>query len=268
MTGEKQVYHLYMIAKQRIKKYLDKRWKGMIESLTVLSTSADREAIHDLRLHAKKIRTIECLADVRKQHLTAPLKPLIQQSGEIRAAELNLKTFKDFSYNNPKLEMDLLSIIASGYAYISKNNEQYKAGIVSVSRKWEAQLGDVPERKIVAFFAMIIAELSAAFLWVIHERDLHESRKSIKHLLYAHRFLPKSMREKFDLDEEYLDGLQEQIGSWHDLEAAMLLLEQKGLKHEAVYTKIKKAKETLYEQIRRSAKSFRKKVRMESVDTH
>ena len=62
-----------MIHKTRLKKYLAKRWKGMLDNLSVLSSSPDPEAVHALRLHAKKVRAIELLSDRHKQHYTASL---------------------------------------------------------------------------------------------------------------------------------------------------------------------------------------------------
>src|SRR5688572_29448515 len=104
-----------MIHKTRLKKYLAKRWKGMLESLSVLSTLPDPEAIHALRLHAKKVKAIELLSDIQRQHHSAPLKPIIQQAGTIRTAELNLQTLKGHTYSNPALEQELQASIKDGY---------------------------------------------------------------------------------------------------------------------------------------------------------
>ena len=120
----------------------------------------------------------------------------------------------------------------------------------------------IREQQLIVFFMGLIEELDAAFHGYVRESDLHENRKRIKHLLYAFGFLPKKLRDQFDVDEKYLDNLQQQIGTWHDLEMALVLLKQKGLKQEPVYSKIRREQEELYEKIRREAKLFGKKVRM------
>jgi CHAD domain-containing protein len=249
-----------MIHKTRLEKYLAKRWKGMLESLSVLSTSPDPEAIHVLRLHAKKVKAIELLSDVHKQHYSAPLKPIIQQAGDIRAAELNLQTLKGHAYGNPALEQELQTSIDEGYLSMRRNKERYQATVNSVSRKWKDDVNAIREQQLIAFLMILVEELGAAFHSYVRESDLHENRKKIKHLLYAYVFLPKKLRDQVDVDERYLDNLQQQIGTWHDLEMALTLLEKKGLKHETVYSKIKKEQGELYEKIRREAKLFGKKV--------
>ncbi|HYC29236.1 MAG TPA: hypothetical protein VEB42_10475, partial [Chitinophagaceae bacterium] len=148
----------------------------MLESLSVLATSPDPEAVHALRLHAKKVRAIELLTDVHKQHYCAPLKPIIQQAGEIRAAELNLQILKDHAYVNPALEQELQNTIVDGYTSIRENHQRYQSEIVSVSRAWKDDLHPIGEEKARLFFMTIVYELGAAFQWHVRERDLHENR--------------------------------------------------------------------------------------------
>ena len=233
-----------------------------MDSLSVLAASPDREALHDLRLHAKKIKAIELLADLPKHYSNEKLRPIIQEAGDTRAAELNLQTLRKYGYQNLLLEQELNATAEEGFATIQRNNRQYRDEIIFLRKKYENELEDIREQKLTIFFISIVEELGAAFLWHIQEKDLHENRKKIKHLLYAYRFLPRKFREKFDFDEHYLDKLQELIGQWHDLDMALVLLQQKGLKHEPVYSSIQKEQQEMLKQIRSEIKLFRKKVRV------
>ena len=234
----------------------------MRENLSILSISPDSEALHQLRLHAKKIRTIELLSELHKHHFTAPLKLMVQQAGDTRSAELTLQTLEKFDYQNGALKQELNAIAGRGYEAMLQNSEQYKEVIDSVNKELEKQLDDIKEERVIAFFILLVEELGAALLWPVQEKDLHENRKRLKNLLYAYRFLPKKMREKFDFNEKYLDNLQEQIGQWHDLEMALVLLEEKGLKHEPVYTAIKKKQEEMFDVIKKQAQMFSQKTKV------
>ena len=222
----------------------------MIDSLALLSTSASPEAIHDLRLHVKKIKAIELLCNAHKEHLTTALKPMVQKAGEIRTAEMHLQILRAYQYHNPVLEQELIDIVSFGYVNFKKNSETNKAAVRSAKKKWGEQLADISDQKALGFLLLLLEELEDVFRWLLQEKDLHETRKKIKHLLYVYRFLPHHLLDKVEIDEAHLDKLQEKIGDWHDLEMTLLFLQQNGLKQEPVYRRIKKKKEPLLEEIK------------------
>ena len=230
-----------------------------MESLSVLSTSRNSEALHDLRLDAKKAKAIEFLTD-GQNHYTQPLKAVVQEAGNTRAAELNLQTLSQFGYRNPALEQELNAVVENGYETLKQRCETYKADIIHLSAEWEQELTSIKKKRILSFFIALVEAVGNAFRWHVLENDLHENRKKIKNLLYAFRFLPARLKEVVKLDEQYLDDLQEQIGNWHDLQMALELLEGRGLTTDLIYAAIKKEREKIHEKIIMEVKLFSKKV--------
>lgn len=245
-----------MIRKKRLKKYLSNRWRGMINNLSTLSISNDSEALHKLRLDAKKIMTIALLLDIHKHNLFRPLKVIMQHAGNIRMAELNLQTFKDNDYHNPVLERELAGIIEKGYILMCIRNEKYESDVRLLRKRYENSLADVRNQMAIDFFTAIIGELSIAFLLQAVQEELHENRKKMKYLLYAYRVMPAQLKTNIGLNEKYLDHLQEDIGLWHDLELALVLLANKGLNNEVIYRQIKQRQNEIFVRIKNEAEFF------------
>ncbi len=255
-----------MIRKKRLKEYLNTRWRGMIKNLSTLSVANDCEAIHDLRLHAKKIMTIAMLLNIYKHNVFRPMKVIMQHAGNIRMAELNLQTLKDNDYHNPFLEKELEGIIEKGYILICIRNEKYKGDVRLLRKRYENSLTDVKDQMAIDFFTAIVEELGSAFLSQVGQEELHKNRKKMKYLLYAYRVLPRQLKTKISLNEKYLDELQEEIGLWHDLELTLALLDNKGLNNEIIYHKIKQKENEIFVKIKNEAKFFEERVQVKMTN--
>src|SRR2546423_1104940 len=112
-----------MVKEKRLKDYFNKRWQAILKNLDTLCTVSDSEALHDLRLNAKKVKGLTDLLKSSSKHpknfSTKLIRPLFQQTGAIRIADLNLKTLKEYQFQNKNLELEQNSIIDRGYKLLS-----------------------------------------------------------------------------------------------------------------------------------------------------
>src|SRR5436305_6629741 len=140
-----------MLQKKRLRKYLNKRWEGLKNELKTLKKCPDDDALHELRLNAKKIKAIVSLfkSTSRKHKLsTKSIKPLFQQAGAIRTAKLNLKTVRDNHINNRTLQLFLTDIINYEYQDLCSKYKCYIKTLNSLRKKFDDAVTSVRDRDI------------------------------------------------------------------------------------------------------------------------
>lgn len=256
-----------MVKKKRLKKYFDKRWKGLKGELKTLKKSPDDEALHELRLSAKKIKAMVALLKEtsKKGHKfsTKSIKPLFQQTGAIRTARLNLKTIRDHQVNNRTLQLFLNDIVNYEYNDLCSKYKCYKKTINKLQDKFSSALTSIKDKQVKNYYRKNISRLSISFLWPVDMSSLHENRKIIKNLLYVNKALPTSLQRSILLDVKYLDKLQEKIGLWHDFDMARDLLNKHGLVHIAGYASIFCQQMKLLECIKMDVDFFADKVALD-----
>lgn len=256
-----------MVKKKRLKKYLDKRWKDLKDDLKTLRKTPDDEALHELRLSAKKIKAMVSLlkATAKNGHKfsTRQVKPLFQQTGAIRTARLNLKTLRDHQINNRTLQMLLNDVINYEYNDLCSKYKNYKKTINKLQDKFTSALSGIKDKDVKNYYKKNISRLSISFLWPVDIGALHENRKVIKNLLYINKALPPSLQRSIMLDVKYLDKLQEKIGQWHDFDMARDLLNQHGLIHIAGYASVFCQQMKLMECIKNDVDFFGDKVALD-----
>jgi CHAD domain-containing protein len=252
-----------MLQKKRLRKYLNKRWKGLKNELKTLKKCPDNDALHELRLSAKKIKAIVSLlkSTGKKYKLsTKQIKPLFQQAGAIRSAKLNLKTIRDNHINNRTLQLFLTDIVNYEYQDLSSKYKCYVKTIKSLRKKFDDAVGSVTDKDVKKYYKKNISRLSISFLWPIDIQTLHDNRKIIKNLLYINKVLPPSIRKSIRLDVKYLDQLQEKIGLWHDFDITRDLLNKHGLVHIAGYASLFCQQMSILECVKKDVDFFGNKV--------
>lgn len=216
-----------MLNRKRLRKYLDKQLKEMQDNLGEMSKETDKEKLHDLRLHAKKVKAVSgFLKDAtgnKSRYSIKEIKELFDTAGEIRVAQLNLKTLKEHEITNETFEKTQRDIIEQGSNTIVSKNKKFGNDVSSLRKRIDKNLTAIKNNKIVAFYFDNIKTLSNQFR-LIEEEKLHHSRKIIKKLLYDLKVLPEALVLKIGINKGYLDELQELIGQWHDIDVTLNLL--------------------------------------------
>jgi CHAD domain-containing protein len=224
-----------MVNKKRLRKYLYKHLEGLKNNLNDLSEQMDADKLHDLRLHAKKVKAVSgflksSLHDKNKYSIKE-LKELFHAAGDIRTAQLNLEMLKEHSIETEKFEKEQKQVIDKGSEAIAVNKKKFTKNISSLRKRISDHLTAVKSNSAIAFYYENIKVLSNNFK-VIDEADLHDNRKIIKTLLYNLKVLPTQLALEININKDYLDRLQELIGKWHDTVVTMDLLREAGTVNE------------------------------------
>jgi CHAD domain-containing protein len=185
-----------MVNKKRLRKYLYKHLEGLKNNLDDLSEQMDADKLHDLRLHAKKVKAVSgflksSLHDKDKYSIKE-LKELFHAAGDIRTAQLNLEMLKEHSIETEKFEKEQKQVIDKGSEAIAVNNKKFTKNISSLRKRISDHLTAVKSNSAIAFYYENIKVLSNNFK-VIDEADLHDNRKIIKTLLYNFKSFTNSI---------------------------------------------------------------------------
>jgi len=220
-----------MVNKKRLRRYLDKELTGMKNNLNDMTLQVDAEKLHALRLNAKKVKAVlgflkESLHNKNK-YAIKELQELFHTAGDIRTAQLNLKTLEDHEIKIEPFETDQKEVMEEKSKVIADKNKKFNKNISSIKKKIGQNLTSIKNNSVIAFYYDNIKILSNNFK-VIDEVDLHDSRKIIKKLLYNLKILPPSLTKKININRDYLDDLQELIGKWHDTFVTLELLSKTG----------------------------------------
>lgn len=220
-----------MVKKTILKKFLDKHLSEMQHTLDGVSIEMNEDKLHYLRLQAKKVKAVsgflkESLHE-KDKYAIKEIKELYAIAGNIRTAQLTIKTLESHEIKSETFEKDQKEIIENDSKVIACKNRKFAKNISGLRRKMSKNLTSIQDNSVIAFYYSNIKILSNNFK-IIDEENLHDSRKIIKKLLYNLKLLPPVLLEKIRLNKDYLDNLQDLIGKWHDTEFTINLLTKDG----------------------------------------
>lgn len=250
-----------MVSKKWIQAYVTKRRERVLKNFGDICLSPDPEAVHDLRVEAKKIKAIApLLAPAEDRNFLKPIKPLIRKTATIREAELHLQTLLEYELADQRLQQELEANIQNSYGLIHAGQKQYKRAIKTVLKRFDRAAGPLKDSAVENYSAFMVDQLTWHFLWPLDKEQLHLARAKAKSLMYTIRMLPDKLQKKSNLNLSYLDQVQEQIGLWHDLNLTLALLVQKQLTKEPAFKKISEKEAGLFEEVKNAVHYFDKKV--------
>jgi CHAD domain-containing protein len=207
-----------MLKKSKQRHYLAKRDKQWQQELKAFGASRDEEAIHRLRVAIKKMKAFARFSKACSGKIAAGdvnlLKKMFRQAGAIRDAGNHLHLLEHF-HPAPEFylqEQEQLQSAAT-QAFIGRIRQYRKQG-KKARRRLIADIHAIRLDCVRDWYAMQLIGISV--LLTASGDQLHKARKQIKDLLYVLGLLPSRLVKELRLDEDYLDQLQEAIGSWHD----------------------------------------------------
>lgn len=220
-----------MVRRKRLKRYLFKELNGMRNNLNGLKEEVDEKKLHSLRLNAKKVKAMsaflkECLHD-KKKFSIKDLKDLFHNAGDIRTAQINLKALDELHIKSTAFAEEQDKVIKNDSKALVSKRSKYNKNISSLRRRISNNLTSIKSNSAIDFYFQNIKVISNS-LRIIDGKNLHETRKIIKKLLYNLKILPPSLSQKININKEYLDKVQDLIGKWHDTEVTLDLLKKIG----------------------------------------
>jgi CHAD domain-containing protein len=217
--------------KDVLKYYVLERLQSVEENLPAYKKTRRPERLHNLRVEIKKIRAAFSFAkDVYKEKFSVdPIKPLFKKAGEIRELLINIAMLKSGSGGQTKLVNELRKKARDLRLEFVKQTAEYDKEV----KKFRAAIempDEVPDKgRVKRYFKRAIGKAKTD-LENKDRENLHDLRKRIKTIMYAYHLLPKKLQKEVDVNEDFIDQLQQKTGDWHDTYAAIDYL--KGLKIE------------------------------------
>ncbi len=209
-----------------IKKYVNKRFKKLTDHLKGYRPLHDQEALHQIRVEIKKLKSIISLIHFsfpkfRGHANFVPLRRIFRRAGEIRESEVLYKLQLAYEIDGvvdesiPKsAEADQL-IIA-----FQKDVPRFLKIVKNQKKNLANSCKKVSKDSHRAYLKRLKAELKPILFPRLRRKMLHKARKLVKEILHLEEFGGKSNKHLFFSQAEKV------IGQWHDKQVLLLLLKK------------------------------------------
>ena len=198
-------------------KYLDNLWRKLDYSLQNYFETADEEELHQFRVQVKKIKAFLTLIDKSsnsRQLLKAfkPVKKAYQFTGQIRNLNINIQLADTYGLANQAFVNEQKRMLDVKIGHFRQQADIIMKQMAKVRKKLLKKLHGVQDDDLEALYSKNLYLAAYALTRSGFTDKLHNCRKQIKFLIYNGpmvNYVP-------EINTHYLDGLQHEIGVWHD----------------------------------------------------
>jgi CHAD domain-containing protein len=250
-----------MLKKEIQIKYLRRRGKTLASQLDAYHASGESSKLHEIRLQLKKIQALLFLVEHchRKLDFSGPkgkIKKLFRQAGRIRDAVTQEGQLARLSGQAVSLRDQLSQEIAKESSNLIARIPRHQQNLDRALKQIARRLKDIPDHPIGQFFRRQQKLLTRSLADPDLTKHLHQHRKTIKNLIYAHDILDKNLAKKLALDVPYLHKLEDRIGRWHDGMEVMELLRCANFTDGRTLARLRRQNQRLLHSIQKLAKLF------------
>jgi CHAD domain-containing protein len=227
------------------KAYFNELWYQMKSDLRDFLKTGDQEKLHHFRVQVKKLRAFLFLIDHTLPHsklskLFKPVREIFKDGGKIREAYINIQLSSKYELNSEAFILQQVNDMDKDIKAFMENAKRYLKTIRTVYKELEAGLKPIEGKRISEFYKTQLEQITVTLNKLAFNEDLHDCRKKIKTLIYNRKIAQKALEDSLQLDNDYLDKLQDRIGEWHDSMMAIELFSAPGINAKALITKIKR----------------------------
>jgi CHAD domain-containing protein len=257
--------------KKTEKAYFNEQWGKMVTHLKAFIEAGDQEELHLFRVQVKRLRAMLVLLDAAlpKYKLSKEFKPvreIFKRCGIIRNAYINLQLGIRYHLNNDKFISGQQFIMENGSNEFKESGRKYLKIIKSVHDELKDDLRPVDDNLINKFYKTQLEQIGNALSDLQFNEELHKARKQIKILVYNRKIAYKALDGKLHVNNDYLDKLQDSIGTWHDNDLAIELFSTPELNDKLVISKIKRQNTRIKKSILVLANNFTEKATLAVVN--
>jgi CHAD domain-containing protein len=251
--------------KKAEKAHFDDLWEHMTTHLKAFIDTGDQEQLHLFRVQVKKLRAMLMLLDINfsRHKLSKDFKPvrkIFKHCGEIRSAYINLQFGIRYQLQNEEFALNQVNAIEKGIIEFKQQAKKYLKKIKLSHNAINADLRTVDDASISEFYKSQLEQIARTLSNLKFNEELHKCRKQIKTLIYNRKIAHEALTDaKLQINNDYLDKLQENIGNWHDNILAIELFSTSGVNNKPVVTKIRGQNTRLKKSITLLAEGFWKK---------
>lgn len=243
------------------KAYFNDEWEQMKAYLDAFFQSGDQEKLHRFRVQVKKLKAMLMLLDAATPESKLlkgfkPVKKIFKQSGHIREAYINLQLANRYYLDNEDFITEQVNAMEKSILDFCAHSKKYTKTIKEVHDKLEGDLRSADNEEISEFYKRNLDEIAFTLSKLNFNDQLHNCRKQIKTLVYNRKIAQKALDGRLNLNNDYLDQLQDRIGDWHDNVLAMELFSMPGTIEKPIITRIKRQNTRLRKSISILASNF------------
>ncbi|MBW4359126.1 CHAD domain-containing protein [Flavobacterium taihuense] len=207
------------------------RLKSIEKHLCAYSKNGKPKHLHLLRLDIKVVKALFSFAEdiYNETYSVIALKAVFQKSGEIRDIQIISSSKhlpRKLICELKKKEIFLMKLLQKDIPKYIKTIESFRKEVTFPKALSDKEI-------IKAYFEKEMMKANQDFQNQDRE-GLHQFRKSIKKLMFVYNVLPKKIRKEIDLDEQYINKLQEKVGNWHDTYSSIEFLSYQYLKQKPI----------------------------------
>lgn len=243
----------------KVTAYYRKLHLQCIQSLERYVQSGSKDALHELRVSLKKLDALfwvanKLILDFRRRKLFSSYRSLFKRAGIIRDAQVQLELLETFDK-----EGDLAAVSQHLKNEITDQHQK----LVAAAPDLQLQLHKLPltippyfnqmqVKEVARFTEKLIKKQEKKWKKMPSNKNLHHSRKPIKHLLYLTAFLAETDEKSLSKTEaKHWDKLQQTLGNYHDYTELLRML--KGSSREELTSVLKQQLKELHKQIEKIA---------------
>jgi CHAD domain-containing protein len=246
------------------KAYFNDLWDEMESSLEGFLHEGEQEKLHRFRVQVKKLRALLLLLDTAlgQKALSKGFKPvrkIFKQGGVIREGYINIQLSSHYDLKDDKFIQEQVDGMEKAMIEFRDNSKKHLRTIKEARNELEGKLEAIEDEQVSEFYKKELEQIALALSENQFNDELHDCRKRIKNLIYNRKVAGTALEGIIDLNSEYLDKLQGQIGEWHDTIIAIQLFSSPKLDAKPVVTRIKRQHTRLQTSIRRLSADFWKR---------
>ncbi|MBS1528681.1 MAG: CHAD domain-containing protein [Bacteroidetes bacterium] len=246
------------------KAYFNELWDEMESSLGGFLHNGEQEKLHRFRVQVKKLRALLLLLDTAlgDKILSKGFKPvrkIFKQGGVIREAYINIQLSSHYDLKNDEFIQEQVDGMEKAIIEFRDNGKKHLKTIKEVHGELEHKLQGIDDEQVSEFYKQQLEQIALALSSNQFGDDLHDCRKRIKTLVYNRKVAGEALEGNLDLNSDYLDKLQGQIGEWHDTILAIQLFSSPQINAKPVVMRIKRQHTRLQTSIRRLSADFWKR---------
>jgi len=255
-----------MLKKDHQQQYFTTVWASMLRYLHAFYEAQKPEDLHQFRVQVKKINALLFFLQglTNRKEGAGPLQPLrfiYKHAGQIRSVHIHLQLIGQYQVAGEAFKTAQEKLAKTETKRFCSKRVSTLKMLRQLHQTLAGNFQDIKNKVILRLYKKRLKKLGRFFAKQDQPIDkLHKNRKKVKMLLYLRQALPRSLRQKLQLNTRYLHKLQDTIGKWNDVEIILELLKTEGFRDEKNLKKLEKQSLRLHESIGSVSKDFRKKL--------
>jgi CHAD domain-containing protein len=218
--------------KHQQKEFLEDKWKMLHQHFDQFCQHQNPVDIHQMRVFTKKIHSFvkyysHILPNTDLVKVFKPVREIFKHAGIIREAQIHLLNFEKIGLTNDKLEKRLKDLIQKEIQKFLLREKKYRKLLQTAEEDFYKELIPISNSQSKKFYKDYIFSSQLIFNKKKYIPHLHDSRKNLKSILHITELTGKGVGKRQEVNVEYLVGLTEKIGNWHDLHQTQLWLKGK-----------------------------------------